>query len=789
MNTINNNVNNYNVHHKEPGFKADMMYSPIPGLMMPQDFNANSSLENVPNSDLPDLYYMPESYQKPKTFMDKIKKADIMGLIAPWFEHPLLMLGTAAGLSIGVDKFDKSCNKEYEKSIVGRAAKFGDNIQESKFVQSNGVQKVLKFIKNGWGKIKTTAMKSNMIRAMVESPTRPEWAMPKSELETTNQRIVQKFRELASKLGLTPDGGTELNFRLKNLVLDDAEMNGLKKLYNVKKLSKLSNAKESEAVNRIILQRLGCSKDEIVSILSSNSASETVVKEILKKSGLTEIEVKTIFEDTTGKSINLIEKACKNLKNLRFANGRLAIMGSYQPFTSIESPFGICNRIASKTVGEGAKTKTGAFMSKLVQKLHEMFTFRGGGKGTVLLWVTPMLATAVLNTIKAEKEEKVGTAVSGVINSFAWVLYFPIVLKAIHAFGGIQYTGMGKAKVAEYLKDKQDFNKLVTEQKFGSWKEYWNAKRALKKKLKGMRQVKNQNLLTETLRGISRFSKSDLVKLESYQNKSVIGNFVRRIPNLMKDYVIFGPGRFILFLFGGAALADKLIEKTTTKLFGKGYDDLKDKEMESEKEKQEEFTMNDLRARMVEIQNSKLNPQAEEKVAEVKEISTDKTPKMVPESMIELAKKAEEPVELLKPEALNENVTVEQEKITPNANVDAEEVQSKDNQIAENSQQNKNVMEVFMPEIKRTDATAEQHIKAKAIEEKKYDNYTYIPSSENVLKNSDNTPQVNKYIPAQTAIKINKVFDNSGLESAIKRANRAEQRALSTLAGNFGSAS
>ena len=45
---------------------------------------------------------------------------------------------------------------------------------------------------------------------------------------------------------------------------------------------------------------------------------------------------------------------------------------------------------------------------------------------------------------------------------------------------------------------------------------------------------------------------------------------------------------------------------------------------------------------------------------------------------------------------------------------------------------------------------------------------------------------MDKYIPSQLGIKVNKVFDNSELEKAIRRSQRAEKKALDALAGNFG---
>ena len=66
----------------------------------------------------------------------------------------------------------------------------------------------------------------------------------------------------------------------------------------------------------------------------------------------------------------------------------------------------------------------------------------------------------------------------------------------------------------------------------------------------------------------------------------------------------------------------------------------------------------------------------------------------------------------------------------------------------------------------------------------KRDNYTYIPSQENTLKGNIATPQA-KYIPSQTPANIVKNFDNSGLAGALRRADRAEAKALQVLSGKF----
>jgi hypothetical protein len=94
-----------------------------------------------------------------------------------------------------------------------------------------------------------------------------------------------------------------------------------------------------------------------------------------------------------------------------------------------------------------------------------------------------------------------------------------------------------------------------------------------------------------------------------------------------------------------------------------------------------------------------------------------------------------------------------------------------------------------------------------ANQNEKRDNYTYIPSQENIIKsgvknNRDsysyipaqnsairvNKPaEINKrsYIPSQRAANIQKTWDNSGMESVLAKADQAEAKAIRILAGNF----
>ena len=85
---------------------------------VPQSLLVNQHPAQTQEVTLPDLYYMPDNFEKKKGFKDVIKKFDLFRIVTPWFEHPLMTLGAYVGIGLGVDAFDKSCNKEYEKSIV-----------------------------------------------------------------------------------------------------------------------------------------------------------------------------------------------------------------------------------------------------------------------------------------------------------------------------------------------------------------------------------------------------------------------------------------------------------------------------------------------------------------------------------------------------------------------------------------------------------------------------------------------------------------------------------------------
>lgn len=754
MNSINQNPNNYELLSSKVRFKANPA---MPSVLMP-----GAQTQEV---ELPDMYYMPDDFSKqPKNFKESVKKFDVLGIISEWFEHPLLMLGTCAGISFGLDAFDNSCNKEYEKSIVGKAARLGDKIEKSKAVQNNTSQKVLGGIKKGWKSIKDFAMKSSVISAMVKTPSKPELSMPKEELKHTDYRLVNRFKELSRELCISPDeveiSSRDLrkNINLKKLRLTDEEVKYLKDTYKQKRLYKIPQA---EGYIRINLRRIGKTDSEIAEILAKENPLRAMGNEIFKYMGGTTETWEKIMKDQSGESLKYVKEYSKKLEGLWVNKGSVILPWKHQPFANKEGFKGVFNRAHS--LAEGAETKTGRFMSKLLQKLHRGFTF-GGAKLGVMMFVAPLLVQTMIRTKKADKKEKVGTAVGGVIDSVSWVFTFPLILKAIYAIGGIKNAGMGEAKVAEEERLIKEFNAKATDinnpEHFKSWSVHRAEKRALKKQLKDLRRVKGQSFFTKCLRGISRFGKADLMKIETYRSGKVAEDFARRLPLRIKDFG-YSAGRFMVFMMVGMPLIDKLIKKCTSAVFGHEYDEEKERNIKEAKEKQEEYTLKDLKARMLEVQQNKMNPASKSSDAEKVKFQND----YMPESMLAMAEDADKPLE-------DQSKVIAEQKVNDSAEIQEE--------ISETAETTPAETPVIHDEEK-----AEQLNKTNP--KLKRDNYTYVPSSDNVLNNLTNPAvKVNKYIPAQTGVQLNKVFDNSGLDAAMRRADRAEKRAINVLAGKFG---
>ena len=800
----------------------------------------------VPDVQIPDIYNIPNERRSKEDIVESIKKYDMLGMIHPWITHPFMMLGSFAGLCWGVDKFAKSCGGEYEKSLVGKAARFGDNLQESSFIKSKPMQSIINLGKSAKNKINHIFRNSDVVNAIKTTPSRPEWNFVQGELHTMNQRVVEDFSKVMSTHKLTSEGFPALT----ELGLDKGEKEFLKKLF------KGADALEAHKSGAIQLKRIGKTDTEILEILSKPDAINIVKAEQLNKLGLdAEFLRKIETNPATLKDIVKVNEACKNAKGMRIGAGHQKCLGPFQIFERKIGIEEIGNRLHSTL--RGAKTKTGRALATFIQKCHRGFTF-GGGKIGVLLFISPMLVETMLDVKKAEPKQKIGTAVHGLVESCSWVFTFPLALSIMHSFGGAQYAGMGPEKVKQYRKLISEFNEKVENGFFKSYEKYSKALKELKfgadgkGGLNALKKVEGQTLFTKISRKLGQFLTMDLETIKAYKGSGSfnVKNVGRKVSNVCRN--IGGvPMRVGIWAGISMGILGAGITKGINMIFGKHYDRFKEEEFTNAKKEQKKFLKEDLQSRLFEAQRRKVMGEISPETESLLNNSQNQEHKqIIPESIKDFANKnnnntlehSEKEVPVPNFVETKTSSTVNDKKITQDSISKKEEKQTLENNTTESKnikkqqiqdikesqevqtnneisnnvepQDSKIIELVKETEIKPVTTTIEtkpnqevltsknntsaklvqdnydyipnpKAIKTQTIQNRKRDNYTYIPSSENIIKNDKNNEETNKYIPSQEGAKFTKTFDNSGLEDALKRADRAEQKALQVLAGNF----
>lgn len=687
---------------------------------------------------IPEYYQIPEDKLSFKESLQENPGTMILyEFVKPLIEHPIPSILTWLGAGYLLDKYTNACSGEYEKCLYKKAANFGDRIEQSKFVQSSPVQTLLKGAKNIGKGGKNIIDHSAILRAMRDTPTRPEWSTPLSEMLPQRQRIIHEFNTVASNLRLGDDGFATLN----KLALDSKEKQLLKNAFNVARISEIP---EEKASSWIQLSRLGKSKNEIEKIIAEADGGVTATKKAILEAMGKDVEwIKSVKADSMGSCIDEVEAVTKKVGNkVKVGMGDFRCKGIKLGFLTI--PFRrtigcdeIYNRLHSLTK-EGTKTATGRFMSKAMQLIHRGLTF-GGGKLGVLIFIAPALVESAINVRKAENRQKVSTGISSFIEHISWVITFPLALKIMHTIGGVKYAGLTKDEVKNCRKIRDKFN---DENKQGLYaqKDVYNSKlKDAKKAIKNIKDNSNwkkQNIFTKMIRGLASILTPDLERFDGRNTGNWLTSRFTKMKNLPRN--LFGvPLRFILWGIISMFVLESAISKGIKLIFGESYNYEKEEEMKTAKKEQKKFLKEDLNKRLYEAQANKL------KAAQI-----------------------------------TKNVQRQQKQGNAMSTRGLGENSGAIPQVQYNRFERDNYK--YVPS---SENVIKKENKAKSVR----DNYTYIPSQNSTIQSNTNGnySNVRSYIPSQRAANIQKTFDNSGLESALKRADRAEQTALKILSGNF----
>ena len=711
-----------------------------------------SAMHSQPQAVRIPEYYMPNERKSLKEALEEnpMYSMGIKGFFGPLIDHPIASVLTWFGCGFLLDKYTSACGGEYDKSLLKKVTNFGDRIENSSFVQSKPMQSFLNIFKKSGEQGGKILQKNSVLRAIWKTPTMPEWEMVKSEMIPQRQRVVHDFNQIVNELKLTTDGYAKLN----KLALDKEENGRLKKLASVLNT-------EEKASSYIQLKRLGVKEDEIMKVISkADGGVADTKKAILKAFGDKDVEwLKKIHEDTIGAKINEVQEATKKV------GGKVKIgLGEFKPFGINLGPLNAatkrvlgCDNVYNRlySLDGGAKTSTGRFMSRFMQMVHRGLTF-GGGKLGVLLFIAPAFVETAINVHKAEPNQKVGTGVSNLVNHISWVFTFPFALQIMHHICGAKYAGLTEDQVQNIRKKVADFNKDNKAGKFADYTD-WNEKRkVLNKEIKELSKVKGQKWYTKGIRKLAGWLTPDLGKVDAYNTGNWFTTKLSQLRNLPRN--LFGvPARLIIFGLLTMGVLDTALNKGIKAIFGDSYDSMKEEEIKDAKKEQKKFLKEDLNERLYETQRRKLQ----------KRVLPTKQPQVNPQG-----------------NALSHHGTGVNASGVNSAGVNTAGVNT-----AGVSMVGANNNAIQQAEIQTADnysyIPSEKNI-IKSEAKGKRDNYSYIPSQDSTIKtDKEKNQNTRSYIPSQAAANISKTWDNSGLQSALTRADRAEQRALKVLAGNF----
>ena len=682
---------------------------------------------------IPD-YYEPNERKGIKEILEEnpMYSMGIKGFFGPLIEHPFASLLTWFGCGFLLDKYTSACGGEYDKSLLKKVINFGDRIENSKFVQSKPMQSFLSLFKKSGEKGSNIIQKNSVLRAIWKTPTMPEWEIVKSEMIPQRQRVVHDFNQIVNVLKLNSEGYAGLN----KLALDKSEKQILKDM------AKILNTEE-KASSYIQLKRLGLSEKEIMSSISKADGGVADTKSaILKALGNKNADwLKKVHEDSFGDKINEVQAATKRVGNkVRIGLGDFKLFGqNLGPLTTptkrVLSCDNVYNRLRSLDP-ENAATRTGRFMSRFMQMVHRGLTF-GGGKLGVLLFIAPAFVETAINVHKAEPDQKIGTGVSNLVNHISWVFTFPFALQIMHHICGAKYAGMDEPTIQK-IRDK--ISELNKDNKDGKIKDYetWKTRRKqVNDFIKEHSKVKNQKWYTRAIRKVAGWITPDLGKVDAYNTGSFLTTKLNQLRNLPRNMVGV-PLRFILFLGLTMGVLDTALNKGIKLIFGDSYDSMKEEEIKDAKKEEKKFLKDDLTDRLYEAQRRKIAGGVKNKGANANRQQTQNN-------------------------AIAHH-GAPHEVVNGNAYIQAE-APAVDNYS-------------YIP--------SQNNIIDSGIAKGKKDNYKYIPSQDSTIKtNNEKNPNTRSYIPSQLASNISKSWDNSGLQSALNRADRAEQRALKVLGGNF----
>lgn len=505
--------------------------------------------------------------------------------------NPLLYAGTGAaiwyGIAQGMDVFNRSCGKDYEKTAFGKLGAWGDKIATAWNKTALG-----KLFNGAGRKAKDLghwmSEKNSLAYSLTNHSTNPEWHFAKTPgagvhgfLAMDMQQVFDEYLKPISKNSnkFSWIGGKNVNpQRLEQYGLKQADIDAFKNTLNGK-----TYAEKALAIQKKELELLGVNPSRLAKCNNLAALERLAYAKKVRKLGFKSVaEYNTIKADILAhpdKVMEILERATKNgdiVVPIWRKSGGLGKIQNHL-FGRQVSLKEYLNKYKA-ALGKGNKTALGRFLPKALSWLLEGCTNRFAGGKIAVAMQAGIFADMLIHTFKAPKGEKGKTLAERFVNDFTYFMAMPLGIIAMHKVGGLKYAGMTTEQVKAYRAALKQFNEDVKSGLLSDKQTYKNRAKDLKKMLKA--DVKNPiTKLFKKLGGLINIGNETKLARRSSAKWNL--NLLRKSGNLFRNLAGV-PLRIAIPL----AIVSPFLAKLTTKgahaIFGKPTKSVLDEGKEEE---------------------------------------------------------------------------------------------------------------------------------------------------------------------------------------------------------------
>ena len=684
--------------------------------------------------------------------------------------NPLVYAGTGAaiwyGISQGMDVFNKSCAKDYEKTAFGKLGAFGDRVANAWSGTWLG-----KLFNKGGTKAKDLGHwmteKNSIAYALANHSTSPEWHFAKTPGKGVHGFLAMDMQQMFDEY-LKPAGhntnkiswllGKDVNPQiLERYGMKQADIDAFRKSLKGKKFSEKQLLMQKKE-----LELLGI-KPETLAKHNDINAMERLARNIkIKRLGFNSVaEYEKVKKDILAnpeKVMQALENATKNgdikLSIWKKGGGFGKVM--YHLFGREVSFKEYLNKYKA-ALGKGNSTALGRALPKALSWLLEGCTNRFAGGKIAVAMQAGIFADMLIHTFKAPKGEKGKTLAERFVNDFTYFMAMPLGIIAMHKVGGLKYAGMTTEQVKAFREAREKFNADVKAGKLADKTVYKQRKAELKKMLKA--NVKNPiTKLFKKIGGFINIGNETILARRSNAKWNL--NLLRKSGNFFRNLAGV-PLRIAIPL----AIISPFLAKLTTKgahaIFGKPTKSVLDEGKEEETPKDPQMTPEQQQALQAALIKA---AQAQSQQPQIPQSNTN-----LINQYVNQAKSAQMTQPLQAPNTQNTGIAT-------NIPASQQAQQVSYGPIVKNAA-DKLIHNTTAPKIQQSART-----------------YSYIPSPEcKVPTEAPKTPEVEatqpakpKYVPSpESMVPAGPAEDYTAAEAAMKKCDAAEKQVTETLAMKY----